>query len=256
MTNPLITTFMADPAWEYTDALRMAPTKRGAAANYPTMSVQQICDLYQPSIVLHHGRAMSGTRGSLAGYPVADDAFLFLCVTNSMLIEGVGTRVAHAWGFTPKQIITWVKGSIRLIPARDGCHDLPDPRLVLQIGMGHLTRNVTEPVLVCTRGKYQHLVTHRGTPNLIVEEEDQIILEPRTSHSTKPEGLYQLIERVVPGAYCELFARRERPGWSSWGHGVGRSDLPVAPLPLLDPIDDGFTAAGTIIYQEAPYEWP
>lgn len=235
----MYTTVLADPPWTYADPLTMSTVKRGAASNYPTMDVQAICDLYQSSQVRH---LITGQRGNyvkqpgqLAGYDIADDAFLFLCVTNSMLIEGIGTRVANEWGFTPKQLITWVKGRVDVITDTTA-------QLTLNLGMGSITRNVTEHVLLCTRGKYKHLVQHKGTPNLVVEEEDLVILEPRTKHSTKPEGLYRLIERVVPGPRLELFARREREGWTTWGHDVGRShrvqvtDDPICPEP--------------------PYEWP
>jgi len=44
---------------------------------------------------------------------------------------------------------------------------------------------------------------------------------PRGRHSEKPEDMQALIEQVCAGPYLELFARRERHGWDSWGHGVG-----------------------------------
>lgn len=36
-------------------------------------------------------------------------------------------------------------------------------------------------------------------------------------HSRKPEGAQDLIERISPGPYLELFARRQRLGWDTWG---------------------------------------
>lgn len=44
-----------------------------------------------------------------------------------------------------------------------------------------------------------------------------IILAPRQEHSRKPEELAQWIEEKLPGPYLELFARRKRPGWTTWG---------------------------------------
>ena len=35
----------------------------------------------------------------------------------------------------------------------------------------------------------------------------------------KPAGFMDLVERVSPGPYVELFARQPRLGWDSWGHG-------------------------------------
>jgi N6-adenosine-specific RNA methylase IME4 len=41
---------------------------------------------------------------------------------------------------------------------------------------------------------------------------------PRGDHSAKPEAFLDLVEQVSPGPYLELFARRQRLGWDTWGH--------------------------------------
>lgn len=38
-------------------------------------------------------------------------------------------------------------------------------------------------------------------------------------HSRKPSVVADVIERVSPGPYVELFARQPRLGWDSWGFG-------------------------------------
>ena len=43
---------------------------------------------------------------------------------------------------------------------------------------------------------------------------------PLQEHSVKPAEQYAIIERLSPGPYLELFARRRRPGWDAWGHEV------------------------------------
>lgn len=45
------------------------------------------------------------------------------------------------------------------------------------------------------------------------------VLEPRPGnvHSRKPETVQDRIETLVDGPYCELFARRHRPGWDCFG---------------------------------------
>jgi N6-adenosine-specific RNA methylase IME4 len=48
---------------------------------------------------------------------------------------------------------------------------------------------------------------------------------PRTSHSAKPPAFLDLVERVSPGPYVELFARAPRLGWDSWGHGYELEDV-------------------------------
>ncbi len=41
---------------------------------------------------------------------------------------------------------------------------------------------------------------------------------PRGRHSAKPEAFQDLVEQVSPGPYLELFARRQRLGWDTWGN--------------------------------------
>jgi N6-adenosine-specific RNA methylase IME4 len=41
---------------------------------------------------------------------------------------------------------------------------------------------------------------------------------PRGIHSAKPDAFLDVVERVSPGPYVELFARRARFGWDYWGN--------------------------------------
>jgi len=119
----------------------------------------------------------------------ADDAHLYLWVTNSMLAEGL--RVLKAWGFELKTMITWRK-----------------PKL----GLGRYFRSQTEHVLFGVRGKLP--LRAQDIPNFLEA--------PQGRHSEKPEAFYELVERASPGPYLELFARRGRPGpWTCWGAEVG-----------------------------------
>lgn len=252
------TTILADPPWSFSDGLTMSSVKRGAASNYPTMTVDQICDLYQSSQVQHVLRGQRGgyqkRPGTLAGHPIADTAFLALWVTKDVLLDGVGVRVMNAWGFTPKQIVPWVKGRIRPVPSRDGCHNLPDPQLVLQMGMGRIFRNCVEYLLIGTRGKYSTLIKDKGVNGLILD--DEVILAERGRHSAKPAVVHSIIERTLPGPYLELFARERRDGWTSWGNEVGcagrplnttEPELPLEPMTVADRRDD--------VQPEPPIEW-
>ena len=42
---------------------------------------------------------------------------------------------------------------------------------------------------------------------------------PAGRHSVKPAAFFDMVERVSPGPYLELFARNPRLGWDHWGHG-------------------------------------
>jgi len=42
----------------------------------------------------------------------------------------------------------------------------------------------------------------------------------RGKHSQKPEEIADIIEKVSPGPYLELFGRRERKNWTVWGNQI------------------------------------
>jgi len=41
---------------------------------------------------------------------------------------------------------------------------------------------------------------------------------PRGTHSRKPEAFLDLVEQVSPAPRLEMFARRQRLGWDTWGN--------------------------------------
>lgn len=228
-------TILADPPWSYNDKRK---DHGGADDHYSTMSVEEICNI--------------GTNGGTKGKAflnlehwsaeVDDVAFLWLWVTNSFLIDGSATRVAEAWGFKPKQLLTWVKtrrewtqiteiateDSIAVSPARvtvaPGGESVRGEEVTpeefadainedgLQSGMGWITRGITEHILICTRGKYRELVKAKNRKNTI--------FAPRSRHSVKPDHQYDIIESICPGPYLELFARKRRDGWDAWGNEI------------------------------------
>lgn len=118
----------------------------------------------------------------------ADDAHLYLWTTNAYLRQSYD--IAEGWGFRPSQILTWCK------PPRG-------------IGPGGAFSNTTEFVLYCRRGSlpYQSRI------------DTTWFAWPRGPHSVKPSPFLDIVERVSPGPYVELFARAPRLGWDSWGHG-------------------------------------
>ncbi|WP_067803931.1 MT-A70 family methyltransferase [Actinomadura formosensis] len=138
--------------------------------------------------------------------PVADlaedNAHLWLWVTNATLRHGYD--VAEAWGFTVRSPLTWVK---------------------FCLGLGNYLRNSTEHLLFATRGRAP--VNFRSQPTWINA--------PMQDHSHKPEEQFAVIERVSPGPYLELFARR-RPSstapWFVWGNQIDADiSIPGYPVP-------------------------
>jgi N6-adenosine-specific RNA methylase IME4 len=132
----------------------------------------------------------------IAALPVADlaapDSHLYLWTPVAKVRQAID--ICDAWGFRYVGLLTWVK--------RPG------------LGMGTWWRISTEHIVFGVRGK---LAT---SPNLRNWFE-----APRQRHSAKPDEFFELVERASPGPYIDLFARRERDDWTTWGNEV--------PAPLL-----------------------
>lgn len=176
---------VADPPWDYCagKATRIAPP-------YPTMALDEILAMPVRDLA-------------------AERSLLLLWVTSSFLGEGL--RVAERWGFTLKSTLVWVKGRI--------AQSNPDAsaELRLQIGMGSYVRCAHEHVIVATRGRWTP-TTDRRPPS--------VILAGRGAHSAKPYEIYRLAELMtedLEGRRLELFARRQRPGWVTWGLDIARA---------------------------------
>lgn len=114
-------------------------------------------------------------------------AHLYLWTINRHLEASY--KVARSWGFRPAQVLVWAK----------------KPKGIV---LGTFT-STTEFILFCRRGV---LAPSRRQDSTWFEW-------PRSNtHSRKPEAFLDLVEQVSPGPYLELFARRNRLGWDTWGH--------------------------------------
>lgn len=179
-------TIVADPPWQYNVTHRV--TKSGTSGR---LSVK-------PSTAEAHYPTM--TMQEILALPVRDlaedDAHLYLWVTSPRLFgdRSAGPRdpgpreIMEAWGFTYKTTLVWVKPGL---------------------GMGWWFRNNHEMVLFGSRGKLSIPPEKR---------EGSVITGGRRRHSEKPDSFYDLVERVSPGPWLELFARRNRLGWDTWGN--------------------------------------
>lgn len=128
--------------------------------------------------------------------PLAKDCVLVFWVVASMPEEAL--FIVRAWGFKAKAELIWVK--------------LTNDRKKVRIGMGRTVRNAHERAIIAVRGK----------PKRKSASESSIIMAPRGRHSEKPAEVYELIERLYPGPYVELFGRKNRRGWTVYGNEVGR----------------------------------
>jgi N6-adenosine-specific RNA methylase IME4 len=130
-----------------------------------------------------------------------ENAHVWLWVTNATV--EIGYNIVRGWSFEPRSLLTWAK-----------------PR----IGLGVYLRNATEHLIFATRGKAP--VQFKGQPTWA--------FMPLQKHSHKPEEAFAIIERVSPGPYLEIFARRRPPSdkdWSVWGN-VIESDISIPGYPV------------------------
>lgn len=131
----------------------------------------------------------------------ADDSVLLLWATWPQMTEAL--TVMAAWGFQYVTGFPWIK--ILGEPRRDLFGEL---RIKPQYGIGFWVRGCSEPLLIGRRG--QAKPPSNGWVGLLSEN---------LQHSRKPDALYDYAESL-PGPYLELFARRRRAGWDSWGNEV------------------------------------
>lgn len=127
----------------------------------------------------------------IAALPVQDlaaaDAHLYLWTTQRYLLDA--HMIAKRWGFTPKKVLVWCKPPTGF-------------------SLGGTYGNACEFVVFATRGKS---ISKVKVPRDWWEWS-------RGQHSAKPEAFLDIVETVSPGPYLELFARRNRLGWSAWGN--------------------------------------
>ena len=150
----------------------------------------------------------------ICGLPVeslaADNAHLYLWTINRYVEAAY--EVARAWGFTPSTLLTWIKQP-------------------MGGGLGGAFGISTEFVLFCRRGSLPAKTRVTGTWFPWKRPYDE---RGKPKHSAKPEELQTMVEQVSPGPYLELFARRKRHGWSSWGNEI-EADISTPNIGISSP---------------------
>lgn len=205
LTGPYGTIY-ADVPWSYAGSTyngRTSPWRSTSTSRYSLMSIDDITAL-----------------------PVADiaapDAHLYLWAVNPLMHRAF--EVVEAWGFIHDTVLTWCK---------------PGP------GLGAGFRSNTEHLIVARRGTRGNTTCGncggrtRGARKCACErpewrsesgnvpplrpfdgiETGSWFTASRGGHSEKPALFADLVERMSPGPYVELFARAPRLGWDSWGLG-------------------------------------
>lgn len=178
---------LADPNWQYRTHSEAGQVHTSASNHYETSSNAEIAAFGQRYVV------------PLA----AGNSVLFLWTTWPLIVLGDVADVIRSWGFEPKTLaFNWIKTN----PNGNGLH----------WGNGYWTRSNSEVCLLATR----------GSPQRLGLDVHQVIMSPVREHSTKPDETHARIERLVAGPYLELFARKPRPGWMTWGDEVPKLSGP------------------------------
>lgn len=174
---------VADPPWPF--IWRGGPGGRRAnktELGYKTMTVDEIARGLAPKV-------HQWTEDE-------DDAALFLWTTQEMLHTGQAREVAERWGF-PRRVgeLIWRKPNF---------------------GAGAFPRAGHETCLLYARSSGSFAGAPRDVHSVQTWKQPYATNGGKT-HSAKPDGFYDLVERACTGPYLEMFARRARFGWDYWG---------------------------------------
>lgn len=173
---------MADPPWDHSDGTGWNP----GDADYRRKGKPPLGYSRKPTGLPYSTMPLA----DIEALPVSDlaekDAHLYLWTTNRYLHAAY--HVAEAWGFRVSKPLIWCKEPMGF--------------------MGKPFVSSAEFVLFCRRGSLKN----------IGFSERQWWVWKRAAHSQKPEAFLDLVEQVSPGPYLEMFARRNRLGWDTWGN--------------------------------------
>jgi N6-adenosine-specific RNA methylase IME4 len=219
---------VCDMPWSFSDKLQMDNVKRGAVANYNTMSLKEIKEL---------------PIAELANF---DGCILCLWCPSSLLKEGL--EVMLTYKFEVKQTYIWVKTKnlpldffrnsiIKVLKQPEVVYDKfaytrivrsiadsvkyvgQDLHKILGFNMGRLFRQTHEICLIGTNN-------NKIYKKLQNRSQRSVSFAPNLGHSTKPEHLQDSLDIMFPDVEkLELFARRIRPNWTCLGNAIDGLDI-------------------------------
>lgn len=195
-------TVQLDPPWLERGG---GKSKRGADKHYPLLPTPQILEVVASSPM-----------------NMADNAHMWMWVTDNFLKDGLW--LMENLGFRYVRTFQWVKvkGHPATLDFETGWAVVPDDEdgLSIRYGIGQYARGAHEMMLFGVTGKGQDpsvCTDRRDIPSVFFAPVPKDSNNARI-HSRKPDAAYELIEARSKGPYLELFARRDLPGWDSWGN--------------------------------------
>lgn len=181
----LYRTIVADPPWQVT-------TGRPLGLYVKDGDRQLFGPRSQKSRNLSYS-SMSVEEISALPIPADTDAHLYLWTINKYLDSAFD--VLRNWGFTYSTTIVWAKRPMG--GGLGGCFGLATEFCLF----GRKGRLASRDRIGRNWFDWKRPYDERGKPK----------------HSAKPPEFMDMIERVSPGPYLEMFARTHRAGWDSWG---------------------------------------
>lgn len=176
-------TIVADPPWPVRGDARIRPWVIGPGGRRKRATVWQY-----PLM----------TMAEIHALPVSElaeeAAHLYMWTTVKLNAHGLGVATVEAWGFEWVGEIVWKKQNF---------------------GMGYFPRPQHEVLVVARRGKLPFRCRDEGS---VQDWKQDYTASGGKRHSVKPLGAQDLVEKASPGPYLELFARRQRLGWDTWGN--------------------------------------
>jgi N6-adenosine-specific RNA methylase IME4 len=175
-------TIVVDPPWAYPGGTgkHLGDTDHRRKPGAPSQGAPRVTGLPYASMTVER----------IAALPIPDltaaDAHLYLWTTNRYLMDAYS--IAQGWGFEVSKPLIWCKEPMGF--------------------MGRPFTSSAEFILFCRRGSLKA----QGDAGR------QWWVWKRGAHSAKPEAFLDLVEQVSPGPRLEMFARRDRLGWDTWGY--------------------------------------
>ena len=219
MRNEKFRTVQLDPPWMERGG---GKSVRGAQRHYPLLPTPKILEVVS----------------ECPYFQFEDNAHMFMWVTDNFMKQGFWLMENLGFEFIRTFQWTKVKGKPKKLDFETGLAvELEHPPhcaskvnlacdcgadIELRYGIGQYARGAHEMMLFGVRGKGLDPSVYSGRRDI-----PSVFFAPvprdannKRIHSRKPDATYELIEARSKGPYLEMFARRELPGWTSWGNEV------------------------------------
>jgi len=183
-------TILVDPPWQVKAGRDISGYKVVNGKQVFTQEHQKSRELAYPTMSIHE----------ISSLPIADlaspNCHLYLWTINKYVNDAYS--IAKRWGFSPSTLLVWAKNP-------------------MGGGLGGAFGISTEFILFSRKGTLPAKQKIKGTWWNWKRPYDK---RGKPKHSAKPEAFQTIIESVSPGPYLEMFARRKRFGWDSWGNEI------------------------------------